>query len=47
MEVSLERLAAPGGGPDLPVGGQVLLVIVFGVVALCVVVKLIGAKKRR
>lgn len=43
----MERLAAPGGGPDLPVWGQVLLVIVFGVVAVCVVVKLITAKRRR
>lgn len=47
MEVSLERLAAPGGGPDLPVWGQVLLVIVFGIVAVCVVVKLVSAKRRR
>jgi hypothetical protein len=42
-----ERLAAPGGGSDLPPWGQVLFVIVFGIVAIFVVAHLVKARKRR
>ncbi|MFJ4004448.1 hypothetical protein ACIPWL_13500 [Streptomyces sp. NPDC090023] len=40
------QLAAPGGGPDLPLWGQALFLLVFAAVAVSVITALLRARRR-